>query len=135
MFDDLVWSGGSGVLSCAGHQRFDPVHIQLVDALVRLQFSSLLHVLDRRVILFLLGMNPRAVPVRNVIPGAVPVSNIVLGIEFDGAIEVSDSPIEIFFFIFGVAAPAISLAIFRVAPDIIRKIPDQLVVVGKEELR
>ena len=112
-------------MSCAGHQRFDPVHIQLVDALVRLQFSSLLHVLDRRFILFLVSMNP----------GAVPVSKMVLGIEFDGAIEVSNSPIPVLFFVFGVAAPAISLAIFRVAPDIIRKVPDQLVVVGKEELR
>ena len=79
----------------------------LVAGLVRLQLNSFLYVLDRRTILFLLGMSP----------GAVHVSNVTVGIEFDGASKVSDSPIPVFFFIFGVAAPAIGFAIFRIAFD------------------
>jgi hypothetical protein len=72
-----------------------------------LQLNSFLYVLDRRTILFLLGMSP----------GAVHVSNVTLGIEFDGAIEVGDSPLPVFIFILSVAAQAISLAIFRIAFD------------------
>ena len=68
----------------------------LVAGLVRLQLNSFLYVLDRRTILFLLGMRP----------GAVHVSNVTLGIEFDGAIEVGDSPIPLLFSVFGVAAPS-----------------------------
>src|SRR5947207_14465179 len=105
-----MWIGGSGVLSCAGHQRFDPVHIELVGSLVRLQFSSLLHVLDRRFILFLVSMNP----------GAAPVSKMVLEIEFDDAIEVSNSPLPVLLVVLAVAAPAISLAISPVASNLVR---------------
>jgi hypothetical protein len=82
-------------------QRFDLFHVELVGALVRLQLNSFLQVLGGRIILFLLGMNP----------GAVPVSNVTLGIEFDGAIEVSDSPIPLLPFVFGVAAPALARVI------------------------
>src|SRR5439155_19709510 len=60
--------------------------------IVRLQLNSFLYVLDRRTVLFLLGMSP----------GAVHVSNVTLGIEFDGAIEVGDSPIPVLMLIFGI---------------------------------
>jgi len=53
----------SSLLGSGGPQPFDPFHIELVGSLVRLQLNSFLHVLDGRIILFLLGMNPGAVPV------------------------------------------------------------------------
>ena len=95
----------------------------LVAGLVRLQLNSFLYVLKRRTILFLLGMSP----------GTVHVSNAALGIDFDGARVISDGPIPVLMFIFGVAAQAIGLAIFRIAFDRASVIADLLVVVRKED--
>jgi hypothetical protein len=88
-----------------------------------LQLNSFLYVFERRTILFLLGMSP----------GAVHVSNVTLGIEFDGASEISDRPIPLLLSVFSVAAPAIGFAIFRIAFDGASVIADSLVVVGKQD--
>jgi len=77
----------------------------LVAGLVRLQLNSFLYVLDRRAILFPSGMSP----------GAIHISSVTVGIEFDGASEISDSLIPVLFLIFGPAAQTIGLAIFRIA--------------------